>query len=121
MKRIADCWARLLIVCLGLAVTARAAELTTWYTFNHEHVLGTSLELKFAARSAADARRAETAALAEIDRLAKILSGYDATSEFSRWLVTRNEARPVSAELFEVLALFDRWRERTDEIGRAHV
>ncbi|WP_414663127.1 DUF2271 domain-containing protein [Horticoccus sp. 23ND18S-11] len=114
MKRCVGCWPRLLVLCLGLAVAAQAAELTNWYTFNHEHVLGTSLELKFAARSEPDARRAETAALAEIDRLATILSGYDATSEFSRWIGTRNEPRPVSAELFEVLALFDQWRERTD-------
>ena len=51
--------------------------------------------------------------LAEIDRLDKILSGYDTASEFRRWAATRNEAIRVSPELFEVLALFDTWRERT--------
>lgn len=56
--------------------------------------------------------RLEAAALAEIDRLAKILSGYDAMSEFSRWLATKGEARRVSPELFEVFALFDTRRER---------
>ncbi len=43
----------------------------------------------------------------------RILSSYDATSEFSRWFGTRNVAVPVSPELFEVLSLFDAWRART--------
>lgn len=83
------------------------------YTFHHENVLGTSLELKFAAASLADAEKAEAAALAEIDREAKILSAYDPASEFSRWLKTSHQPVPVSPELFEVLNLFDQWRART--------
>ena len=83
------------------------------HTFNHEQILGTSLELKVIARSARAAARAEAAALAEIDRQARILSSYDATSEFSRWFATRDVAVPVSPELFEVLNLFDAWRVRT--------
>ena len=94
------------------AITTTAAP--SWHVFRHEHVLGTSLELKFAAATTHDAEAAEAAALAEIDRLAKILSGYDATSEFRQWLATKGEARRVSPELFEVLSLFDSWRERTD-------
>jgi len=96
-----------------LAGVAQATDAASWQVFQHEHVLGTSLELKFAAREAGRAAAAESAALAEIDRLAKILSSYDATSEFSRWQATRGVAVPVSAELFAVLALFDTWRERT--------
>lgn len=92
---------------------ARTAADTTWQIFQHEHVLGTSLELKFAARDTAHAAAAEAAALGEIDRLAKILSSYDATSEFSRWQATHGVAVSVSADLFAVLALFDAWRERT--------
>ena len=95
-----------------LRLTSAAAD-PAWHTFHHEHVLGTSLELRFAASKAGDAQRAEAAALAEIDRLAAVLSGYDANSEFSRWAATRGEARGVSADLFNVLALFDSWRERT--------
>jgi thiamine biosynthesis lipoprotein ApbE len=83
------------------------------HTFNHEQILGTSLELKVIAKSTRTAARAEAAALAEIDRQARILSSYDATSEFSRWFATRDVAVPVSPELFEVLGLFDRWRVRT--------
>src|SRR4051812_21435988 len=84
-----------------------------WYTFEHENVLGTSCEIKLAAGSETAARKGETAALAEIDRESKILSGYDPTSEFSRWFRTRGQAVPVSKELLEVLGLFDQWRERT--------
>lgn len=83
------------------------------FAFQHENVLGTSLELKIAAADQATARAGEAAALAEIDRQAKILSAYDAESEFSRWTRTSGQAVRVSPELFEVLSLFDQWRERT--------
>src|SRR3954453_19310251 len=77
--------------------------------FHHENVLGTSLELKVLAGTPEAANRAESAALAEIDRQAAILSGYDQRSEFSRWFATRNQAVPVSPELYEVLAGFRRY------------
>jgi FAD:protein FMN transferase len=83
------------------------------YRFNYENVLGTSLELKFAAASEAQAREAEAAALGEIDREAKILSSWDTNSEFSRWARTRGVPVRVSPELFEVLGMYDQWRERT--------
>jgi len=79
-------------------------------TFRHENVLGTSLELKVVSPSAAEAELGEAAVLAEIDRLSAILSGYHASSEFSRWERTRGVAVPVSAELAEVLSLWDRWQ-----------
>ena len=53
--------------------------------FYHENVLGTSLELCVRADGPESARRAEHRVLTEIDRLAAIFSGYDSTSEFSRW------------------------------------
>jgi thiamine biosynthesis lipoprotein ApbE len=99
------------LLTFAFPVTAGAA--TAWHVFQHENVLGTSLELKFAAASDADAVRAEAAALGEIERLSHRLSGYDAGSEFRQWLLSRNEPRQVSPELFEVLRLFDQWRERT--------
>ena len=52
----------------ALRLTSAAAD-PAWHAFHHEHVLGTSLELRFAASKAGDAQRAEAAALAEIDRL----------------------------------------------------
>ena len=85
----------------------------TW-TFHHEHVLGTSLELKVRAASLRDAQRAEAAVLDEFDRQDKVLSAWRPESEFSRWARTRFEAVPVSPELFHVLAAFDAWRARTD-------
>ena len=100
------------ILFTTLRLTSAAAD-PAWHTFHHEHVLGTSLELRFAASQAGDAQRAEAAALAEIDRLAAVLSGYDANSEFSHWAATRGEPRRVSADLLHVLALFDTWRDRT--------
>src|ERR1700761_5928720 len=98
--------------CLPLAVVATQAnviaqtpalhgaqEAGTW-TFHHEHVLGTSLEIKVRSVSFAQAQRAEAAALAEIDRQDRILSAWRADSEFSRWNATRFEVVAVSPELF---------------------
>ena len=84
------------------------------YVSNFENVLGTSFEMKVTSSSEDIADQAETAALAEIDRLAKILSGYDPTSEFSSWQKTQGVPVSVSKELFEVLELFDTWRQRTN-------
>jgi thiamine biosynthesis lipoprotein ApbE len=80
---------------------------------HYENVLGTSMDLTIRASSGRAARTAEAAVLAQIDHDAKILSGYDPASEFSRWFGTRDAAIPVSPELFEVLGLFDAWRIRT--------
>src|SRR3954451_15660253 len=71
------------------------------YEFRHENVLGTSLELRVRADTEEAARSVEARALAEIDRLAAIFSGYDASSEFRRWQATLGRATKVSPELFE--------------------
>jgi thiamine biosynthesis lipoprotein ApbE len=84
------------------------------YVFNYENVLGTSLEVKVGAATPAAAKKAEAAVLSEIERNARILSGYEPGSEFSRWMKTRGVAVPVSRELFEVLSRFDRYRALTD-------
>lgn len=84
-----------------------------WRAAHYENVLGTSMEIKLIASSEADADRADEAALAEIKRLNGILSGYDPTSEFSRWAQTRGEAVRVSPELMEVLKLWGTWQPRT--------
>ncbi len=102
-----------LLSALAFTASVRGGDALAWHVFHHEGVLGTSLELRFSASDSTCAAAAEAAALAEFDRLGKILSGYDATSEFRQWLATHGEPRRVSPELFEVLALFDTWRERT--------
>lgn len=80
------------------------------FAFHYERVLGTSLELQLVASHAEVAQRAEGLVLAEVDRLAGILSGYTATSELSRWLETHDLETPVSRELAEVLELGEDWR-----------
>jgi thiamine biosynthesis lipoprotein len=114
-------------VCLPLALTAvhtsawaqtqaetqQGSEVGSTFGFDHENVLGTSLELRVRAADLASAQRAETAALAEFDRQERILSSWRADSELSRWAASRFVATPVSPELFRTLAQFDAWRSKT--------
>jgi thiamine biosynthesis lipoprotein ApbE len=105
------------ILSLSLAViliTAFTPKKNEWYIARYENILGTSMELKVAAASPETSKTAEQVVLREIDRLSKILSGYDPQSEFSKWFKTTNIAVPVSNELYEVLDLFDHWRLRTN-------
>lgn len=81
---------------------------------NYENVLGTSMEIKVLTNSEKKASLAEDAALAEIDRLTHILSGYDQSSEFSKWMQTKNKAITVSKDLFQVLSLYEQWRTKTN-------
>jgi thiamine biosynthesis lipoprotein len=81
---------------------------------HYENVLGTSLEIKSSVFSESQATIAEQTVLNEIERLSKILSGYDANSEFSKWMNTHQQAVHVSKDLFSVLHLFDDWRIRTN-------
>jgi FAD:protein FMN transferase len=80
------------------------------FAFFHENVMGTSLELRVRADGPEAARWAEDRVLREIDRLAGIFSGYDASSEFSRWQSGARVPTKVSPELFEVLRASDHWR-----------
>jgi thiamine biosynthesis lipoprotein len=80
---------------------------------HYEPVLGTSLELQLVAVSDEAARRGESAALAEIDRLEAIFSAYRPDSELCRWQSTHDLDVPVSPELAEVLEQSERWRVRT--------
>ncbi|HTM92264.1 MAG TPA: FAD:protein FMN transferase, partial [Flavisolibacter sp.] len=83
------------------------------YVSDYENVLGTSMEIKIAASSDRTATKAEQMVLKEIDRLNKILSGYDSSSEFRRWMASGKEAVSISTELYEVLSLFEQWRIKT--------
>jgi thiamine biosynthesis lipoprotein len=105
------CCFLLLIFCSS--ATTPPAKTGSLYISDYENILGTSLELKVVALSPAQAQVAENAAMSEIDRMNKILSGYDASSEFSRWLHGDKKATKISPELFEVLSLFDKWRVQT--------
>jgi thiamine biosynthesis lipoprotein ApbE len=84
------------------------------YISGYENVLGTSMEIKIVANSEQDAVHAEQAALSEVDRLNKILSGYDSSSEFRRWMAAGKGPVAISSELYEVLSLFQKWRTKSD-------
>jgi thiamine biosynthesis lipoprotein ApbE len=88
----------------------RSAVAADDFAFFHENVMGTSLELRIRADGPEAARGAEDRVLREIDRLAGIFSGYDASSEFSRWQSAPRGPVEVSPELFEILEASDRWR-----------
>ena len=103
-----------LLIALSSGGSSKTGARQQMFQFNWENVIGTSLELKVVAASEAGADKAESAVLDEIDREAKILSGYDPSSEFSQWFGTHGQAVRVSPELFEVLDLFDKWRDRTN-------
>src|SRR5436190_12207532 len=100
-------------IVLASGITAAFYTHARPYRFHYEHVLGTSMDMTVVASSRAAAETAAATVLDRIDRDAKILSGYDQSSEFSRWFTTIGTAVPVSPELYEVLSLFDTWRHRS--------
>ncbi len=101
----------LFLLALTVLLSSSQAEARE-FTFHHEHVLGTSLELKISADSAEQARAAEQTALAEIDRLARILSRHDSNSELMRWQSSKTSQK-LSADLTAVLTRAERWRQTT--------
>ncbi len=119
MLRTSTLKSTLLFVAILLLAPCRGGSSTTstpirLYIFHNENVLGTSLEMKVAASSAAQSEKAEKTVLEEIDRQSHILSSWDPESEFSHWFRTMGQPVKVSPELFEVLGLFDKWRGLTD-------
>ncbi len=95
-----------------LAIGDRAAASET-YSFYHDNVMGTSMELQVQAASEDAARAVESRVLHEIDRLSRIFSGYDPQSEFSRWQAGPRQPTVLSAELFELLQACDQWRAKS--------
>lgn len=110
MRPFSNCVPLAVLVPLFLCAPHASAE--DW-TFHHENVMGTSFELVVEARDEIAASRAEARGLAEVDRLTRVFSGYDASSEFSRWQSQSGGRSKVSSELFEVLQASDRWRSAT--------
>ena len=103
-----------LLATMGNAAPAPKTGNKHMYVSHFENVLGTSMEVKVVAASQQAATVAEMAAKHEISRLSKILSAYDAGSEFSQWMHTSQKAVAISPELFEVLSLFDEWRVKSN-------
>lgn len=76
--------------------------------------MGTSLEFKIVSASETEVAKAEQAALKEINRLSDIFSAYNSNSEFSRWMKSDlNKPVKVSKDLFEMLSLFEQWKQQT--------
>src|SRR5262245_58072769 len=81
--------------------------------FQHEYILGTSLDLTLWTPHARDADGARQTILQEIDRLSRILNTRDPLSEISLFENSKL-ARNPSRELSEVLDAYDYWDRRTD-------
>ena len=77
-----------------------------------EGVLGTALDLLLVTDRPDQARAAEDALLAKIDRLERIFSRFDPHSELNRWLGTGGEV-PVSPELGALLQDGLHWLARS--------
>ncbi len=79
------------------------------FSFHHDHVLGTSLDLWLRAADAGAAEEAERAVLDEVERLRRVFSLYDPDSELGR--LNRSVGPvPVSVDLRTVLRAYQRWQ-----------
>ena len=92
------------------------------FAFHHANVLGTAMDLTVFASTKAEAETAERAVLAEIDRLKKILSAYDAEGEVARLNASpvNGPAVPASPEFIEVLKRYDDLSRRTNGAYSGH-
>lgn len=95
------------------------------FTYHHDNILGTALDLTVIATSRDAADAAEKSVLAEVERLRLILSSYDPEAELGKLnaLGSRDEPMKVSPELIEVLKQYDYWTKQsrnayTGQMGR---
>lgn len=82
------------------------------FTYHHEQVLGTSLELEFECPNRSVADYAENVALLEIDRLDLILSSHRSDSEFAGW-ASADSTIVIGNDLRNVLERAEHWRVQT--------
>jgi thiamine biosynthesis lipoprotein len=102
----------ILLVSVGLRGVAVASDPSLTYGFHHDYVLGTSLDLVVATDSAEKAEAIEEAVLKTIDRLCKVLSTYDSSSQISRFNRS-TVSMHASTSLIDVLSACETWRRRT--------
>jgi FAD:protein FMN transferase len=95
---------------VGASAAAPALE---EFQFHQDGILGTSLDLTVVCREASQADAALAAVLDEIERLRRILSTYDSSSEISRLAAAAGPVRG-SPELLDVLGACEVWRVRSD-------
>lgn len=103
------------LICLALLAAGFSSQLAHAedFRFQHEHVLGTSLELIVAANSKDEARQVEQRVLQEINRQAAIFSCYDAQSELMQWQAGKLASEDLSPELITVLKRAEHFRHIT--------
>lgn len=115
MSKLAPSFVVAIAVCCPLAtVKARGQAPPAEHRFAREDVLGTSLTLIVAAPDDGAAQRLEASVVAEIERLAAILSSHDERSELRGYLAAaarESFTAPASRELREVLATAARWNQ----------
>jgi thiamine biosynthesis lipoprotein len=98
---------------VGLAPAQRPAGVATdEYTFTRDGVLGTSMRLVVAARTASEAQKLEADVLGEIERVGRLVSTWQADGELAQAIAGQAPV-VVSPELAELIAACDDWRERT--------
>ena len=105
------------VVAAGLSTSA-----VTAFEYHQPNVLGTVMNLTVVAVSQDDADLARRAATAEIQRLTKILSTYDADSEVARLNVStvNGPAIQASPELIDILKKYDAWHTASDGAYSGH-
>ncbi|MGS0705315.1 DUF2271 domain-containing protein [Acinetobacter sp. ANC 3781] len=84
---------------------------TQTHHFHSDHILGTSLDVVVQGASKQEAKRAVDAIQKEISQLDQVLSTWRDDSEISA--LNNNKQGKVSAELFEVIAACENWRDKT--------
>lgn len=111
MNPITSCLAAILAAVPNANATSVSGVLTTQL----DNILGTSIDMKIAAQTFELAEKAEAQVLAVISRLQQILGSAGSHNEFARWMASsKGEAVAVSAEISEVLNLFEDWNAKTD-------
>jgi FAD:protein FMN transferase len=84
----------------------------TEFSFHYDHILGTSLDVWVLAPDADTAGAAERAVLDEVERLRRVFSTFDPSSEISQVNRTRGPA-PASDDLLAVLSEYEVWQRRS--------
>lgn len=98
-----------------IALTIQSQSFSKEFTYYHENVLGTSLELRIQAEEEACATHAEAIALQEIDRLSEVFSHYSQSSEFAKLTnLPIGHSMSVSSDLAGVLQRCERWTKLSD-------
>jgi thiamine biosynthesis lipoprotein len=99
---------------------AQAAVVPQEFSFLHDHVLGTSLQVKVLADTEAHAQACEQAILKEIERLDSLLSTYESHTELGRVNATDQAVR-CAPEVIEVLQAAEECRKLSDGAFNCHL